>query len=152
MQTKATICTRRDNPINTYYSNVRAFSLYVWLSFAFALLLLSFAFWLTYSIYEKMPHKARLLKPPGTKLDFMIKTVAAIFEPDPLPWFGNSLYVGNFLYIFWSFFGLLMAMSYSSHLRASMITVDYEDNLDTMDKILLRVNRLYMIKNTARFQ
>ncbi len=152
MQTKATICTRKDNPIKTFDSNVRAFSPGVWFGFVGTLATFSFAFWMTYSVYEKMPNKAYHLIQPKTKLDFIIKTVAAIVEPDPLEWFDTTLHVGKALCLLWSIFGLVMTMAYTSNLRANLIAVDFEENLDTMDKVLATVNKIYVVRNAARLK
>ena len=52
----------------------------------------------------------------------------------------------------WSTLSLVMVLAYNSNLRASLISVEIEPNLDTMEMVLQETNKMYIMQNAVRLK
>lgn len=133
--------TRAPVPIGSYRNIVKVFSMNVWISFMLTLLLFSFLFYLTHSLYEQLDPD--LIVPVSTKWDFLIFPFCKFVEPDPVPWF-PAWSTGRALVLLWSVFSLIIVLAYSCNLRANLIAKDYEAPIKTHQDVLDRGENIYL--------
>ncbi len=60
-----------------------------------------------------------------------------------MPWF-RSWSAGRFLIFVWMVLSLFLIMFYTSNLRASLMIIDYEKPLDTLQDIVDNGKRVYI--------
>ena len=79
------------------------------------------------------------------RMDFILLTFTAIFEPDPIRWF-VSWSTGKFLLLLWMVMGLTLSMAYTCNLRAIMTATDFEKPVNKPEDVLERRQTVYLPK------
>ncbi len=126
---------------------LRPFDTITWSLTLFVVLSLCLLLLCTHRIYLSV--RPQLVLPEESSSNFFIYGMCKITEPDPLPWFKGGV-SGKWSVFLWSLFALLMIMFYQSNLRAYMITVDYEDPMDTLEDVATQGRKVW-IPGTVSF-
>ncbi len=53
--------------------------------------------------------------------------------------------------VIWGTFGVFITMFYNSNLRANLIAVDFEPNIDTIEEVINKCGTVYVPTHAAQF-
>ena len=145
-----TYCSRRDFPSLTIFNVINAFSPGVWAGFCCSLFSFSLAFIFTHWVYSRLPYRQLTLKPVRLYVDFFIRSIASITEPDAIPWFKSQspFSQGRILTMIWAIFATFLIAFYNSNLRAHLIYSEREPNMRSVKDVLEMGGTLY-VQNAA---
>ncbi len=140
-QVKLVYVSKAPQPILSFGNISKPFSTTVWLCIVGLLLGLSFLFLATYKIYENI--SALHVTRETSIINFFLFTFCKLTEPDPITWFQNGVSASVSVAL-WRLLCLFSLMFYLSNLRAVLVTVQYEDPIDTLQDVVKHGRRVWI--------
>ncbi len=154
--------SRQPRPIVSYGNILLPFDLPTWILASVALFFLAIFFVIAHYVLNAPDLKYLcLVRKESSPTNFFLFTFAKFTEPgmhvyncntvrklvlansDPIPWFPKWT-SGKFATLLWSLFSFLIIMFYTSNLRAHMVTINYEQPLDTFEAIVQNGQKVYL--------
>lgn len=140
--------------LDPFENVVAPFDSLVWATVAATVGLVGLAFLALHAGYARIPALAWRLNRPNSKVDFFLLPLGMLVYQDRVRWFRDLKRhsAGSILVLVWSLGGFVLALSYMSNLRASLIAVEYEAPIDTNAQILANDADLWYVKGTSLLQ
>ena len=146
--------SRKPMPISNNLNALKAFDWYIWAALIVTLALIAAAFYFIYRMFEKLAMVAKLpfeLNKVGHSVDFVLLPTSMLVSQENVRWFNKSSRAssGSILVIFWAMCCLILHFAYKQNLLSSLVAVEYEKPVDTVQDILDRDEDLWYVAGTS---